>query len=307
MSPNHNKNIFKQIFTDHWAEFRKKYPRYSTEYYENVINKMLGCGDTENGFMAYRCLSCGEVKKVPFSCKSSFCLSCAKIYTDKWVEYISKTLFTGMRYRHVVLTVPEQFRKWFYGNPRLLDKLMKTGHAFFQEVTSHWLKKEVDVGSIVVLQTAGRSGSYNPHLHIICTSGGITKDGQWKGFGFIKFELLHTKWQYYLLNMLRENVRPKEIEEEIDRCWRKYPKGFVAHIEKGDVPQGGKGLAHYLAKYVVSPPISLRRIVKYDGRKVKYWYNDHVTGKRIKEEVDALTFIGRMTQHIFPKGFQREM
>ena len=58
-------------------------------------------------------------------------------------------------------------------------------------------------------------------------------------------------------------------------------------------------------KYVVSPPISLRRITGYDGRKVRYWYNDHATGRRMEEEVDALTFIGRMVQHILPKGFTR--
>jgi len=305
MSPNHNKNVFKQIFIDHWVEFCKKYPRYNTGYYDSVINKMLGCGDPENGFMAYRCLGCGELKRIPFSCKSSFCLSCAKMYVDEWVDYISRTLFRGMRYRHVVLTMPEQFRKWFYRNPHLLDKLMKTGHIFYKEVVSHWLKEQVEVGSIIALQTAGRSGIYNPHLHIICASGGVTEDSRWKGFGFIDFNLLHLKWQYYLLKMLRENVKSKEMEKEIDRCWREYPNGFVAYIEKGDVPQGGKGLAHYLAKYVVSPPISLRRIVKYDGQKVKYWYNDHTTGKRIKEEIDVLTFIGRMIQHILPKGFQR--
>ena len=305
VNPDYNKNVFKQIFNDHWFEFCKLNPRYKTEYYDAVIKKMLGCGDPENGFVAYRCLWCGEVKKIPFSCKSSFCLSCAKIYTDEWVDYIGGALFSGMRYRHVVLTVPEQFRKWFYRHPNLLSKLMRTGHAFFNDVISLWLKEPVDVGSIVVLQTAGRKGSYNPHLHIICTSGGITKEGRFKRFGFIDFNLLHRKWQYHLLSMLRENVKSKEMEEKIDKCWREYPKGFVAYIEKGDVPQGGRGLAHYLAKYVVSPPISLKRIVRYDGQKVRYWYNDHTTGRKTNEEVDALTFIGRMVQHILPKGFQR--
>ena len=58
--------------------------------------------------------------------------------------------------------------------------------------------------------------------------------------------------------MLRENVKSQEMEETIDRCWTEYPNGLVAYIEKGDVPKGGKGLARYLAKYVVSPPISLK-------------------------------------------------
>ena len=71
------------------------------------------------------------------------------------------------------------------------------------------------------------------------------------------------------------------------------------------MPKRVKGLAKYLAKYVVSPPISVRRIMSYDGQRVKYWYNDHKSGRRKEEEVDVFTFIGRMVQHILPKGMQR--
>lgn len=74
---------------------------------------------------------------------------------------------------------------------------------------------------------------------------------------------------------------------------------------EGASPLRGKGLAYYLAKYVVSPPMSLKRIMEYDGKNVRYWYNDHTTGQRVEEQIDALTFIGRMVQHILPKGFQR--
>jgi len=49
-------------------------------------------------------------------------------------------------------------------------------------------------------------------------------------------------------------------------------------------------------KLAVSPPISLRRILRYDGQRVRYWYNDHKTKHRQEEEVSALTFIGRMVQ-----------
>ena len=65
------------------------------------------------------------------------------------------------------------------------------------------------------------------------------------------------------------------------------------------------GLARYLAKYVASPPIAVRRIIRYDGRRVKYWYQDHKSKRKKFEEVDVFTFIGRMVQHILPKGFQR--
>jgi hypothetical protein len=71
------------------------------------------------------------------------------------------------------------------------------------------------------------------------------------------------------------------------------------------VPKRIKSLAKYLAKYVVSPPISVRRILHYDGQRVRYWYNDHKSGRRKEEEIDVYTFIGRMVQHILPKGMQR--
>ena len=52
---------------------------------------------------------------------------------------------------------------------------------------------------------------------------------------------------------------------------RYYAQGLVAPLEEGKVPAGGEDLAYYLAKYVVSPPISLRRILRYDGQRVRYW------------------------------------
>jgi hypothetical protein len=64
-------------------------------------------------------------------------------------------------------------------------------------------------------------------------------------------------------------------------------------------------LARYVAKYVVSPPISVRRIDHYDGKQVTYHYRSHRTERVEHETVDVDTFIGRMVQHTMPKGFKR--
>ena len=70
------KNCFKQIFVDHWEPFQHAYPRYQTSYYDNLVAKMLGCGNPEKmGYIEYRCLQCGQCKHlVALSCKSSLCL-----------------------------------------------------------------------------------------------------------------------------------------------------------------------------------------------------------------------------------------
>ncbi len=64
-------------------------------------------------------------------------------------------------------------------------------------------------------------------------------------------------------------------------------------------------MARYVAKYVVSPPISVRRIDRYDGERVTYHYRSHRTDRVERETVDVDTFIGRMIQHTMPKGFKR--
>ena len=56
---------------------------------------------------------------------------------------------------------------------------------------------------------------------------------------------------------------------------------------------------------MVSPPISVRRIDRYDGERVTYHYRSHRTERTTHETVDVLTFIGRMIQHTRPKGFKR--
>jgi hypothetical protein len=91
----------------------------------------------------------------------------------------------------------------------------------------------------------------------------------------------------------------------VDTCYTRYREGFVTNVQKGDVPSRYQSLATYLAQYVVSPPISLRCIDRYDGHCVTYHYRSHKTERVERETVDVYTFIGRMVQHAFPKGFQR--
>ncbi len=40
-------NVFKQIFVEHWEGFKHVYPRYNTRYYDDLVDKMLGCGNPD--------------------------------------------------------------------------------------------------------------------------------------------------------------------------------------------------------------------------------------------------------------------
>ncbi len=310
MNKNNDTDIFKTIFLDHWESFIQKYPKYDDSQYTIPVQKMLDCGKESGGYTEYRYVHCGcDAFRVGFSCKSYFCLSCSKLYVDEFVAQVSKMLHPGVVYRHIVLTIPEQLRQLFYNarhNGNFLSKFMQIGYQCLEDVVSVALRRKLKIGTMIVVQTHGRSGRYNPHLHIIMTSGGIIENiGAWFDLRYFKYEIIHKKWQYHLFSMVKEWFQSVETNKLIDELWKKYPNGLVANVSKGNVPEGGAGLARYLAKYVASPPIAVRRIIDYDGANVTYWYKDHKTKSRQVETVSAEVFIGRMVQHILPKGFQR--
>ena len=308
-APTRDWSVFQQIFADHWEAFQHTHLRYQTPYYDGLVAKMLACGKPEKiGYIAYRCLHCGQGKHlVAMSCKSSLCLRCAKVYVDNWVSQVSKALHAGVIYRHIILTVPAMFRTTFYQNAAVvLRAFIRCGPRCLDDFYSTVRGKTLQGGYITVLHTHGRNGQYHPHLHVLATSGGYDKSGErWEHLQYLPYELLRRKWQWHLLTMLRQTLQTKAIEPLVDACFRKYPDGLVTNVQKGQVPAQSQSVARYVAKYVVSPPISVRRIDRYDGWRVTYHYRSHRTDRMEYETIPVDTFIGRMVQHVMPKGFKR--
>jgi hypothetical protein len=92
------------------------------------------------------------------------------------------------------------------------------------------------------------------------------------------------------MNTLRKTLETDAVKRLVDLCFRKYPGGLVTNVQKGKVPSQYQSLASYVAKYVVSPPISVRRIDRYDGERVTYHYHSHRTERMEHETVDVITF-----------------
>jgi putative transposase len=161
-------------------------------------------------------------------------------------------------------------------------------------------------GSIMVIQTHGRNGQYKPHLHCIATSGGWDQQARpWVHLDSLPYPMLRKKWQWHLLTMLRQTLQSQEINRLVETCSRRYREGFVTNVHKGDVPARDQSLARYRANYVVSPPISLRRMDRYDGPRGTYHDRSPKSERVERETVEVYTFSGRMMQPVFPKGFHR--
>src|SRR5262245_51605515 len=153
-----DQDTFTQIFRDPWGPFQPGHPRYQDRHVQAVIEKMRGCGTLEAGSTTSLCPHCLAEKRVAFSCKSSFCLSCCKVYVDEWVAHSGRTLSEGVAYRPVVLTMPEALRLEFYRDRPLLADLMQCGVAMLRDALSWFTQGKLEAGYVVVLETAGRSG-----------------------------------------------------------------------------------------------------------------------------------------------------
>ncbi len=89
--------------------------------------------------------------------------------------------------------------------------------------------------------------------------------------------------------MLRQTLQTQEITRLVDACHTRYRHGFVTNVRKGDVPSRYQSLARYLATYVVSPPISLRRIDRHDGQRVTSHYRSHKSERVERKMVEVYT------------------
>jgi hypothetical protein len=162
-------------------------------------------------------------------------------------------LHPGVTYRHVVLTVPGQLRQLFYDNrrgKRLYAALMRAGYQCLEDIVSVVKKQKIKIGAIVVLHTHGGSGSYNLHIHIIVTDGGINEDTKkWINLDYFPYKILHKKWKYYLLKMLKDQLGDR-VKEQVDLLWNSYPEGFVGHAVKVGRQNSHKGWRNILQQSI---------------------------------------------------------
>ncbi|HSX76951.1 MAG TPA: transposase [Candidatus Saccharimonadia bacterium] len=308
-APSRDSNVFTQIFADHWEPFQRAHPRYQTAYYDGLVAKRRACGNPEPmGYVAYRGLPCGQGKPlVAMRCTSSLCWRCAKVTVDNWGSQVSTRLHEGGISRHIILTVPAMFRTPFSQHAAVvLSAFMRCGAQGLDDFSRTVRGKALKGGSLTVLHTHGRNGQYPPHLQLLATRGGYDAEGaRWEHLQSLPYDLLRRKWPWHLLTLLRQTRKTAAVKRWGEACFRQYPDGLVTKVQKGALPSQSQRLARYVAQDVVSPPIAVRRIDRYDGARVTYPYRSHRTERLAHETVTVETCIGRMVQHTVPKGFKR--
>ena len=297
------KGKIKIILEDHWHGFLKIYENKIRFNVKKEVEKVLKCKDTKYGFIELKCDKCNTTKKIGFTCKSRFCTSCGKIYTDNWIDNMLGNLI-NVKHRHIVFTIPEELRK-FFGIDRQRLKILPKCAA--RAVTS-WMhslnkKEEFTPGIVTVIHTFGRDLKWNPHVHMMVTEGGKGNITEWRHIRHISYESLRKRWQKILLDEITNiSGNTKEVKLIKNKLYKEKVKGFYVHA-KTEI-KSAKIAAKYVGRYVGRPAIAESRILKYDGKNVTYKYTRHEDNKVIVETVHVYEFIKRIIRHIPEKNFK---
>ena len=141
------KGKIKIILEDHWHGFLKIYENKIRSNVKKEVEKVLKCKDTKYGFIELKCDKCNTKKKIGFTCKSRFCTSCGKIYTDNWIDNMLGNL--------IIVTLIHTFGRDLKWNPHVHMMVTEGGkgnitewrhirHISYESLRKRWQKILLD-------------------------------------------------------------------------------------------------------------------------------------------------------------------
>jgi hypothetical protein len=232
-----------------------------------------------------------------------------------------------VEYYHVVFTLPAAIAELALANPvSLYGGLFEAASATLREVAANPKRLGAQIGVLMVLHTWGQNLHHHPHVHCVCTGGGLALSAPdqspnvpaaWRscrpGF-FLPVRVLSRVFRGEYLEQLRrlhqqgKLIFPRRLAALADAAafaawltpW--YQKDFVVYAKR---PFGGpEQVLKYLARYTHRIAISNARLIKMEAGRVTFRYKDYADERSDKTmTLDAVEFLRRFVQHVLPRGF----
>jgi hypothetical protein len=219
----------KQIFeaNNNWSNFVAKHRDDLRPVIIKEVEKMLACRDPEkSGYHKYICPTHPEEEViVPHTCKSRFCSTCGKLAVDNWIEQATSR-FLNVPHHHIVFTIPEQLRNVFLYDRSLLNVLFTASSRTVLDwcsTTGGYLP-----GLCSVVHTFGSKLNFNPHIHMLITSGGLANDqSRFIANSHIPWKMLKTRWKYHVITLLKPKLKQMIADGQIGNTYLKLGTGSI--------------------------------------------------------------------------------
>lgn len=303
---------------------RRFYPQYLESHdpdarQAKTASHILNCKTGAYGVNVSRCGQCGHVRFHNNSCRDRSCPMCQALSNELWVDAQTEHVL-DIDYYHLVFTCPSELNALVYCNQKELYPLFFHAAAeTVMELSRNPAHLGGTPGFISILHTWGSNLSYHPHVHMLCTGGGLDADRNWhqkQGGFFLPGKAVATLFKGKFLSGLKhlhdsgklrftgdaaKYRNHYEYKELLDTC---YGKAWVTDIRESFA--GAESVMHYLGRYTHRIAISNSRILRMDGDTVTIKGKDYKNGGTWKElTLDGVEFVRRFLMHVPPKGFVR--
>lgn len=302
------------------------------EWTRHVVSRTMACRTPLLGCHIATCRDCGVAKLIPHSCKTPFCVSCGTARLDDWCDKQLGEML-DVPYRHLVFTLPCELRHLIRHNKAvLLSAMYRACSRAILSLTSGnpaplpgknrkrmaRKRKRYRPGIMIVCHTFGSDLGFNPHLHVIITSGGLSLDGsRWIDAprrSLVRVHDLAREWKKNFIAEIRDAEQRGQLEHPPFRGDPSNPtkvEPLMICVSKkrwwvsiGPSLEEIDHTVRYCVRYSRRPVIGEMRIVSYDGKDVCFLYTDYADQERKKvRRRSVLHFILRLVQHIPPKNF----
>ena len=300
------------------------YPGYLDSYVPNaqqdkVVRHILNCKTGAYGVNVSRCSSCGHVQFHNNSCRDRSCPMCQALSNELWIDAQNEHVL-DTDYYHIVFTCPSELNPLIYCNQKEMYSLFfHTVAETVMELSGNPAHLGGTPGFISVMHTWSSNLSYHPHIHVLCTGGGLDADGNWnqkrEGF-FLPGKAIAKVFKGKFLSGL------KELHKEGKLCYAGEAEKYRNHYEYRDLMNlcyqkdwvtdiresfaGAESVMHYLGRYTHRIAISNGRILRMDEKGVTFRVKDYRNGGVWKElTLDGVEFVRRFLMHVPPGRFVR--
>jgi Putative transposase/Transposase zinc-binding domain len=314
-----------EVLGEHGEAFLAKYGATLTDTQRKALRDLAVCRTAALGGHVERCLDCGHERLAYNSCRNRHCPKCQALARARWLAR-EADLLLPVEYHHVVFTQPAELSDLALANPRLLyNILFQAASATVRDVAANPKRLGAQVGVLAVLHTWGQNLHHHPHLHCVCTGGGLSCNPRgdleasphWvpcrPGF-FLPVRVLSRVFRGKYLELLRTAFDQGQLIFPSRLGPLAEPHGFAEFVRpfyKKDwavfskAPFGGPAqVLKYLARYTHRVAISNSRLLKLEAGQVTFRFKDYADDQRQKTmTLSGEEFLRRFVQHVLPRGF----
>jgi predicted Zn-ribbon and HTH transcriptional regulator len=287
-----------------------------------VMSAIENCRTAALGGHVARCQDCAYTTIAYNSCRNRHCPKCQGAAAREWMAAREAELLP-VPYFHVVFTLPSAIGDIAYQNKAVIYNLLfKVAAETMRTIAADPAHLGARIGITAVLHTWGSAMMHHPHVHMIVSGGGISRDGsRWVSCRrrfLLPVRVLSELFRGLMLEKLLTAHAAGKLQFFGSHAALTERKAFAAYLaplrrRKWHVYckapfAGPEAMLAYLSRYTHRVAISNSRLIAFDRNGVTFKYKDYRADGSARSKRMTLTpheFIRRFLIHVLPKGFHR--